>query len=288
MGKQNAVHYYITPSTHIAQVPMKKLLSHTKTKMELADYLPQKAIEGGVHNVRRVVVAWRLRCKGAREDFSYLQSNHEEADRKVILHAVDTTSRGATYLRIYSPDTDVFVLAFRRYSSLCRNTLFITGTRRNHREIQLHPIYQALGPERAATLPAFHALSGADDTGCFFSGKGKATCWKAFMEADDEITDCLSQLERREGGGRTASIPSDDTVALIEKLVCQLYLPKTEMSSVSGVKWWLFRKKQAQSKRLPPTQAALRQAFLRAHDQALVWNNDVVANPTLSSPENYG
>ena len=44
------------------------------------------------------------------------------------------------------------------------------------------------------------------------------------MEADDKVTDCLSQL------GRTASIPSDDTMALIEKLVCQLYLPKTELS----------------------------------------------------------
>ena len=70
--------------------------------------------------------------------------------------------------------------------------------------------------------------------------------------------------------------------------MCQLYLPKTEMSSVSEVRWWLFRKKQAQSERLPPTQAALRQAILRAHHQALVWNNDVVPNPTLPSPENYG
>ena len=45
LGEQNAVYYHITPSTHIARVPMKKLLSHTKTKMELADYLAQKTIE---------------------------------------------------------------------------------------------------------------------------------------------------------------------------------------------------------------------------------------------------
>lgn len=120
------------------------------------------------------------------------------------------------------------------------------GQGRTIEKIQPHPIYQTLGPERAAALPAFHALSGADNAGCF-SGKGKATCWKAFMEADDEITDCLSQL------GGTASTPSDDTIALIEKLVCQLYLPKTEMPSVSEMGWWLFRKKQAQSERLPPT-----------------------------------
>ena len=54
--------------------------------------------------------------QGTREDFSYLQSNHEEADTKIVLHAVDATTRGATDLRIYSPDTDVFILALRRYS----------------------------------------------------------------------------------------------------------------------------------------------------------------------------
>ena len=51
---------------------------------------------------------------------------------------------------------------------------------------------------------------------------------------------------------------------------------------------WLFRKKQAQSERLPPTQGALRPAVLRAHYQAMVWNNDVVADPDMPSPENYG
>ena len=34
------------------------------------------------------------------------------------------------------------------------------------------PIFQSLGAAKAAALPAFHALSGADNTGSF-SGKGK-------------------------------------------------------------------------------------------------------------------
>ena len=111
---------------------MKNLLSHAKTKMELADYLAQKTIEVGVHNQRRVVVAWRSECTGTR---------------------------------------GVLVLVLRRYSSLFKDTLFITGRGRNHREIQLHPIYRALGSERAPALPAFHALSGADNAGCFFCKK---------------------------------------------------------------------------------------------------------------------
>ena len=50
----------------------------------------------------------------------------------------------------------------------------------------------------------------------------------------------------------------------------------------------LFRKKQAQSENLPPTLGTLRHAVLRAHYQAMVWANDVVANPIMPSPEEYG
>ena len=41
-GSQAPVYYHITDKTHIAKVPMKRLLSHAKTKMELTIYLGQK------------------------------------------------------------------------------------------------------------------------------------------------------------------------------------------------------------------------------------------------------
>ena len=36
------------------------------------------------------------------------------------------------------------------------------------------------------TLPAFHAITGADNSGSL-PGKRKVSCWKAFLEADDSI-----------------------------------------------------------------------------------------------------
>jgi len=54
------------------------------------------------------------------------------------------------------------------------------------------------------------------------------------------------------------------------------------------LKWSLFKKKQAQSERLPPIHGALREAILRAHYQTMVWNNDKVSNSNIPSPENYG
>ena len=57
---------------------------------------------------------------------------------------------------------------------------------------------------------------------------------------------------------------------------------------MNELRWSLFKKKQAQSERLSPTQGALHEAILRAHYQAMVWNNDKVPNPNILSPENYG
>ena len=55
----------------------------------------------------------------------------------MILHALDATANGATQLQIHSLDTDVFVLALRRYLELCENTLFVTGRGQHYRIIEL-------------------------------------------------------------------------------------------------------------------------------------------------------
>ncbi|KAK3729253.1 hypothetical protein QZH41_000226 [Actinostola sp. cb2023] len=176
---QDPVYYRITNSTHIAKVRMRRLLSHTKTKNELTSYLAEKFIEHAEKTKLRVVVAWGCRCRATHQDVDHLQSYQEEADTNMLLHALDATANGATELFIHSPDTDVLVLYLRRYPELCEKTSFVTGTGDNHRVIELDPIASALGSAKLAALPAFHALSGADNTGSF-SGKGKLACWKAF------------------------------------------------------------------------------------------------------------
>ena len=70
------------------------------------------------------------------------------------LHALDETADNATELSIYFPDTDVLVLAIRRYPEMCdwfsNNSL--NNPKCNH---------------KTAALPAFHALTVADNTGSF-------------------------------------------------------------------------------------------------------------------------
>ena len=64
-GSQAPVYYHITDTTHIAKVPMKRLLSHT-TKMELN--LGQKIREYADRSGKQLVVAWGSVCKATYKD----------------------------------------------------------------------------------------------------------------------------------------------------------------------------------------------------------------------------
>ena len=98
---------------------------------------------------------------------------------------------------------------------------------------------QALSSTKVAALPGLRALSGADITGSF-TEKGNATWWKIFMKADEEKISALANLGTR-------GQPSADTLTGTEKLVCQVYVPNTVIDNIKELRWWLFRKKQAQS-----------------------------------------
>lgn len=67
-----------------------------------------------------------------------------------------------------------------------------------------HPIYNALGENKASALRKWHALTGCDTTG-HIRGKSKKACLEAFLKADMSIVAAISAL----GIG---SEPSDDTI----------------------------------------------------------------------------
>ena len=115
-----------TYNTLITKVSMEKLLSHTSAKDELAKYLAEQTIEYAERNGARAVVAYGCDSKGTNRDMSYLKSDQEETDTKIVLHALVATANGARETRIHSSDTDVFILALRRYPDLCQNTVFVT------------------------------------------------------------------------------------------------------------------------------------------------------------------
>ena len=77
---------------------MKRLLAHVNTKNELTEYLARKTLEKGRQDGLRVVVVWSSSCRESHRDMAYLDSNQEEADTKLLLHAtcINATTSGAT------------------------------------------------------------------------------------------------------------------------------------------------------------------------------------------------
>ena len=94
---------------------MKRLLSHTKTKMELTGYLAEKTIQHAMRHGKQLVVVGGRECLATHKDVTHLL---RDGCKNAAL-ALDATADRPKEIQIHSPDTDVFVLSMRRYPHLC-------------------------------------------------------------------------------------------------------------------------------------------------------------------------
>ena len=143
---QSPVQYHIHDETRIKHITMKRFLSHDKTKADLADYLAMKVLSYNTDSPKLVITSSSgyTRSNGSIE---CEDNNHEEADTLMIHHAVLSSRRNPANARIviFSPDTDVLVLAVANHHLLLRNTSvsMVSGV------IDVEPIARALGRQRA-------------------------------------------------------------------------------------------------------------------------------------------
>lgn len=257
----------------------KQFMASSLTKDSLTDYLANKILAHYKSHDTEVIVSTQRGARSNKGDVDHLSSTQEEADTLLLLHALHVARSGAQ-VQIISPDTDVLLLALRRYPQLGHKSSFVTGVGGKRRTIFLKPIYDSIGARLADALPGFHAFTGCDTTG-HFAGKGKQRCWKALKKSRDNVIAAFVQL------GTTDTI-SPEMERALEQFVCQLYLPGTDLSELAAVRWHMFKKSFAESEKLPPTKGALEQHIKRAHYQAMVWYHDGVAKPKLPEALNYG
>ena len=156
--------------------PWKKILNVPSNKQALVAFLCNHMET----NAKSIGLA------GVQEAVDFY-STHEEADTKMILHAVhannvfernDITGR----VIIKTPDTDVLVLAIHYYLQMDRVKEFwietgtVTRTTDLQRFIPVHDICHSQSPLFLKVLPAIHTLTGCDSTSVFF-GIGKKTVY---------------------------------------------------------------------------------------------------------------
>ena len=157
LGGLASVRYRITDSTKIQHIPMKKLLYHEGTKDELTMFFSEKIMHMAVKTGQQYVVAWQQHVDSSFDSFCHA-SSHEEADTKIIFHAIKAKETGATQLDVYSPDTDVFILLIRRYPQLPKETSFVTGRGTQQRKYRLRTYMMNLGQQKQLPYQDFMHL----------------------------------------------------------------------------------------------------------------------------------
>ncbi|CAH3177444.1 unnamed protein product [Porites evermanni] len=151
------------------------------------------------------------------------------------------------------------------------------GTSRQKRYMPVHRI--PLFEEKRKSLLAFHAITGCDTTSQFY-GVGKASAWKVFEDAPDELLEHL---------GKESQI-SADVLAKAKTFVCKLYRNGTKKVEINKERAAVFRKSKKDLDALPrgPTQDALILHIKRAKYQTVVWNKALEPYPSLPKPEDSG
>ncbi len=93
------------------------------------------------------------------EEVTELFCDHEEADTRLILHALHASQLHLNVI-IRSPDTDVFIILLSASSHVDSRLLFETGVKEKARIIDITCLASQLGDNQCKALIGFHAFTG--------------------------------------------------------------------------------------------------------------------------------
>ena len=163
--------------------------------------------------------------------------NHEEADTRVFLHALDMSRRGMQRIMIKTVDTDVIVLAVALFSELNLQKLWIDfGSGQTQTCYPIHEICNCLGEESAKAMLFFHAFTGCDQTS-FFANCKKKNAWSTWRNFAN-VTATFAKL---------SSDPTmqavKDAMPMLEHFVVLMYDRTSKCLDVKSCRRDLFVKK---------------------------------------------
>ena len=123
----------------------------------------------------------------------------EEADPRIIRHAINLARNGFEDITIRTVDSDVLVLSLANLHKLIENgsrNIFTQIVKSNGtEEFDLIELYNTHGADVCMALPFFHTYTGCHTSSSFF-GKGKTSFWDAWMRypKKDELTNIFIDL----------------------------------------------------------------------------------------------
>ena len=158
---------------------------------------------------------------------------HEEADTRLMIHALDASLRGHRRIKIRTNDTDVIVLALSVVSTLPVDEFWITyGLGKNVQHMPAQVVASSLGPSKVSALPMFHALTGSH-TVSFFRNRGKKSAWDVW-NVFPELTPVLCALKA------SPEIITEESLAVLKRFVVLLCVQTSSLLKVNDARQELF------------------------------------------------
>ena len=232
-------------------------------------------IAGGIESV-----VFKITAKETSE-VEQLKSDQEEADTRMIFHAVFASSCGLKTIVVRSPDTDVLVLLLHHRPSIKATKLYFWTGRcgantDETRFVPAHKLFELLTQEQHEILLSVYCLTGCDTCSSFYS-IGKKTAFKAFMQNAD-IFQGLSLL----GNG---------PLAKQVRLACTNFVGHLYSTpgcvSLNQLRCEKARKKVA-AKKLPPTENSFYLHLQRCCYQLMIWRKCLKGSPQIPPPTEFG
>ena len=231
-----------------------------------------------------------------RSQIHELQSEHQEADTRMVFHAnfVAETSDEEPVIVLRCNDTDVFVLLIHHVRHIKARIWMDAGlgSKNNRRLIDILDLATQLTPTICEALPGFHALTGCDYTASFMR-KAKKMPFEIMMK-NPRFTAAIKHIG-------DADVLDPDVAAVVEEYVCAVYGVQ-HLRSVNEARHYKFNKMYAPKKEscpldkikttdpccMPPCQRVLHQKLLRTNFVAYMWRNAREAQPVMFGPEGHG
>ena len=218
-----------------------------------------------------------------------LESNHEEADTRMVLHA-QHASQQYERIVISSPDTDVFVICLSFNPIINADLYFLTGVKNSRRLIDISAVVGSIdtnlnickSPKETLlkALIGFHSFTGCDTVSAF-AGRGKLKPLMLMMKRQDYV-DMFASL-----GTRTNI--DESLIDLLIKYVCHMYSWEGS-NSVNDVRYGMYCKSggKISCEKIPPCEDVLRLHIRRANYQAYIWRQSLVSQQHEADPQEHG
>ena len=231
---------------------------------------------------------WCL-TKSNSELIDNFNSNQEEADTKMLLHARHASFEGWRKFIIHTPDTDVFIIALSCVPKIDGSLFIETGIRDKRRIIDLSAIKESLKtqiPDNTGysiedllnAPPGLHSFTGCDSVSSM-AGKGKAKALKLMMTSSKFVT--FVHL------GEVEDLQEEDFES-VEKFTCRLYCSSQE--NINNVRYKIYCSKQGKISlaSLPPCRHTLKKHCQRANYQTRIWRRCLEQNYLIANPTDHG